>query len=97
MSSIQPPRSIVRMASDPQIAARKLGELIQSERMLDGRPIEELAPLAGLTVEEWVAIEGGQPPDSMIYLLLIGYTALRCSSMWMAYAACFYRGAMQNR
>jgi hypothetical protein len=32
--------------------------------MLDDRPLEELAPLAGLTVGAWRAVEAGSVPDT---------------------------------
>lgn len=48
----------------PQTFARMLGERIRLYRQRDGRPIEQLAPLAGLSVKEWETIEAGEAPES---------------------------------
>ena len=42
-----------------QAHGQNFGELIRAARLNDGRTLEELAPLAALTIAEWEAIEAG--------------------------------------
>jgi len=63
-------------------SARHFGENIRIARSNDGRPLEELAPKAGLTVEEWEAIESGQLPERWEQVLLLGMV-LRIGPKWM--------------
>jgi hypothetical protein len=58
-------------AVSPQILGKSFGELIRNARMQDGRPLEEIAPLAGLTVKEWTTIEAGQVPDTVEHVYLL--------------------------
>jgi len=69
-------------AADPRLCARLFGELIRHCRELNGRPLEELAPLAGLSPAEWEAIEAGQAPDTVEQVLLLA-TALRLGDSWL--------------
>ena len=59
------------------------GELIRKAREEGGRPLEEIAPLAGLTVPEWMRIEAGQVPDTWEHVCLLA-NALGLSRSWMA-------------
>jgi DNA-binding XRE family transcriptional regulator len=58
-------------SADPKLCAQRFGELIRHFRELDGRPIEELAPWAGVTREGWEAIEAGQAEVSLEHVLLM--------------------------
>ena len=40
-------------------SAQVFGEMIRKARVADGRPLEEIAPLAELTIPGWVKIEAG--------------------------------------
>jgi len=64
MRSSSPRRASRRPSQPPEFYARLLGSSIRAARLMDGRPLEELAPLAGLTVAEWVEVETGQVPPS---------------------------------
>ena len=68
---------------DPQTCARCFGELIRSCRELDGRPIEELVSWAGLSPEEWQAIEAGQAPPVCLEQVLLLATALHLGDSWL--------------
>ena len=92
MSRVRLSRTVSRRRGSPQQSAQILGHLIQSARRLDSRSLEELAPLAALTVPEWLAIEAGDMPDTWEQILLIG-NALGCGPIWMAFAAGYYRRA----
>jgi hypothetical protein len=63
-------------------SARHFGEHIRIARTNDGRPLEDLAPKAGLSVEEWQAIEDGQLPETWEQVLLLGMV-LRIGPKWM--------------
>ena len=95
MSTERMPYTASRSNPDPRLSARLLGEFVQRARNLDDRPIEQIAPLAALTVDEWLAIEAGEAPDTWEQLLLMGH-ALHCGPMWMSYLAKFYKGARQQ-
>ena len=69
-------------SADPKLCARLFGELIRHCRDLDGRPLVELAPLAGLEPAEWEAMEAGQAPDTVEQVLLLA-TALRLGDSWL--------------
>jgi len=73
-----------RLTPGPLVCARILGEHIQAARLRDGRPLAELAPLAGLTVPEWESIEAGQAPDNVEHVLVI-VMALRLGRSWIPY------------
>jgi transcriptional regulator with XRE-family HTH domain len=47
----------------PDTFARMLGESIHAYRERDGRSLEELASLVGITAAEWEAIEAGKVPE----------------------------------
>ena len=81
-----------RYTPDPWLCARLLGELIHGARRLDDRPLEQIAPLAALTVDEWLAIEAGEAPDAWEQVLLIAQ-ALHCGQSWLQYLAKLYQGA----
>ena len=68
----------------PLVCARILGEHVQAARLRRGRPLAELAPLAGLTVPEWERIEAGQAPDTWEQILLIAMV-LYLGRSWMPY------------
>jgi hypothetical protein len=63
MSMTPPPRLSRRLNASPKLCAELLGAYIRSLRTRDGRPLEEIAPLAGLTAPQWEQIEAGQAPD----------------------------------
>lgn len=76
----------------PQDYARNLGEIIRAIRLRDGRPLEELAPQAGLTPAGWEEVEAGQPPCWELVLLMAH--ALRLGPSWRPYLARLCAGAM---
>lgn len=80
---------------DPRFCARTLGGFIQGARNIDDRPLAEIAPLAALTVDEWLAIEAGQAPDTWEQVLLIAQV-LRRGPMWLSYLAKLYKGAKKQ-
>jgi hypothetical protein len=63
MSMTPPPRLSRRFGASPRVYAELLGGYIRSLRIRDGRPVEAIAPLAGLTAPQWEEIEAGQAPD----------------------------------
>jgi len=73
--------ALLPASADPSLCARLFGDLIRHLRELDGRPVEELAPIAGLTVQEWESIEAGQAPEivEQVYLLAL---ALELGDAW---------------
>ena len=73
-----------RPASPSQASAQSLGQLIRSLRLMDGRPLEELAPQACLAVAEWEAIEAGQLPMVWEQILLFAMV-FRLGRSWMPY------------
>lgn len=80
-ASLRDPRHVAHQA---QACAEILGYHIRSLRLRDGRPLEELAPKAGLTVEEWEAIEAGQRPMAWEQVLLLAMV-LHLGRSWMPY------------
>ncbi len=89
------PHTVSHVRPDPQLCAQHFGNLIRSARFLRGRPLEEVAPLAALTVEEWLAIEDGDVSYVWEQMLLIG-NVLHCGPIWMGYLLEFYKGATQQ-
>lgn len=85
-------RPVRRTAARPEVCAQLLGEHIRTARLRDGRPLEEIAPLAALTVPEWEAIEAGQVPDTWEQVCLIA-AALHIGRTWMAWLVKLYAGA----
>ena len=79
-------------APDPQRCAQLLGEYIQGARRSDGRPLEEIAPLAALTVAEWERIEAGEAPDTWEQVPLI-MMALHLGRSWKQYLLPLWAGA----
>jgi len=71
------------------------GELIREILVNDGRPLEEIAPLAALTVPEWKDIEAGQIPDTWEQICLMA-VALRLGRPWMALLGQLYVGAWEK-
>jgi len=51
-----------RTAYQRQVWAQFFGSLIREAREQRGRSVEETAPQAGMTVEEWEAMEAGKVP-----------------------------------
>lgn len=96
MSTSKRCRTFNRSIPDPLVCACYLGEFIQGARSIDGRPLEEIAPLAGLKVEEWKAIEDGDGAAYCWEQMLLIAQALRRGPIWMSYLAKFYRGARQQ-
>ncbi len=92
LSSRPVPRTSARR---PEDSAKSFGQFIQIARRGDGRPLEELAPLAGLTVPEWEEIEGGQLPDTWEHVCLI-VQALQLGPSWMPYLKRRYAGAWRG-
>jgi hypothetical protein len=71
------------------------GELIRKSRVADGRSLEEIARLAGLTVPEWMEIEAGRVPDTWEHVCLLA-NALGLNRYWMASAAHLCLEAWEN-
>lgn len=82
-------------AASPELCAQILGDYIRMARCNADRPIEELAPLAGLTVPEWKAIEAGQAPDTWEQICLIA-AVLGLGHSWMPRLMRLYVGAQKN-
>ena len=77
-------RTVRRTPANPLVCAKILGEHIRAARLNDGRPLEEIAPLAALTVPEWERIEAGQAPNTWEQVCLIT-AALYLGRSWMQY------------
>lgn len=88
----RPSKSAKRVAARPELCAHLLGEHIRAARLRDGRPLEEIAPLAALTPAEWQAIEAGQAPDCWEYICLIA-AALHMGPSWTPWLVELYAGA----
>ena len=83
MSTRPSPRSAALDTPEYRAAsARSLGDYIRIARKRDGRPLEELAPLAGLTTEEWTEIEEGRLQPAWEAVLMLA-TVLRLGRSWM--------------
>lgn len=93
MSSSAHPASSHNLS--PHACGQILGEQIREARLQDGRPLEELAPLAGLTVAEWEAIEAGQVPDTWEQICLMA-TALQQDRSWRASLVHLCQGAWEK-
>lgn len=68
--------------ADPKFCGELFGKLIRSLREADGRPIEELALLAGLTTAGWEVIEAGEAPGAVAQLLWLA-RALHLGNSWL--------------
>ena len=90
-----PARFTRRITASPEICAKILGEHLQIARRNDGRPIEDLAPLAGMTTPEWKAIEAGEAPDTWEFILMMG-AVLHMGPRWMLNLAHLYKGARRS-
>ena len=88
------PRVSSPVAGLPQACAKILGEYIHSVRLRDGRPLEQIAPLAGLTVPEWQAIEAGEVPAWEAILLMVA--ALRISRTSLTWLGKLYAEATKQ-
>jgi hypothetical protein len=64
--------------------AKAFGEHIRQLRLFDRRPIEQLAPQAGLSVSEWHAIENGELRLAWEQVLMLA-TVLHLGRSWMSY------------
>jgi hypothetical protein len=84
-----------RSASYRRLCAQTFGEHIRIIRVRDGRPLAELAPKAGLTVEEWQEIEAGRVPDTWEHVLLL-VMVLELDRSWLPYFARLCQGAQEN-
>jgi hypothetical protein len=78
-----------------QAWGQTLGEIIRKIRVNDGRPLEEITPLAALMVPEWKDIEAGQIPDTWEQVCLMA-VALRLGRSWMALLGKLYAGAWEK-
>lgn len=78
-----------------QACVQGLGDLIRSARLTDDRPLEEIAPLAGLTQPEWERIEAGQAPDTWEQIRLIA-AVLYLGRSWMPYLRDRWVGASRG-
>lgn len=67
----RPSHPVSSHAVSPQVLGESFGELIRSARLRDGRPLNEIAPSAGLTVTQWEAIEAGHVPDTVEHVYLM--------------------------
>jgi len=86
-------RRLIRASlTSPKLCAEVLGQHIQAIRLRDGRPLEEIALRAALTVPEWEAIEAGQVPDTWEQICLIA-SALDLGQSWAPYLHRLYAGA----
>jgi hypothetical protein len=81
-----------RSTPSPLLCARLLGEHIRAARLRDGRPLEELAPGAGLTVAQWEGIEAGQAPYAWECICLMA-AVLNLGRSWTPYLAQLWSGA----
>ena len=92
MTVSHPPLS--RRAVPRRAHGQNFGGLIRAARLDLGLPLEEIAPLAGLTVPEWEAIEAGKVPDlvEQIYLLV---QALQLGNSWRPYLVKLFIGAWE--
>lgn len=89
-------RQAMRLSSvNRQACAEILGQHIQAARLRDGRSLEEVAPLAGLTVPEWEEIEAGRAPDTWEHICLIS-AVLYLGRSWMPYLAQLWVGAKRD-
>jgi hypothetical protein len=91
MSISRSHRPIRPSHSSPEVCARSLGQLIRAARKGDDRPLEQIAPLAALTVEEWEAIEAGYFPYTWEQVCLI-IAALHLGRSWLPYLLRAYAG-----
>jgi hypothetical protein len=71
-----------RSTPNPQVCARLLGEHIRAARLTDGRPLEKLAPQAGLTVPIWESIEAGETPCAWECICMMA-VALHLGRSWV--------------
>lgn len=93
MSNIRSCRSRARLISpDPRFCAKTLGSFIEGARSLDPRPLAQIAPLAGLTVNEWLEIENGQTMDFCWEQVLLIAQVLGQGRKWLFYIENLYRG-----
>jgi len=91
--SLRDPRHVAHHA---RVCAEILGGHIHSARLRDGRALEELAPKAGLTVEEWESIEAGQLAMAWEQVLLLAMV-LRLGRSWMPYLMRLWEKAWGNQ
>jgi hypothetical protein len=75
-----------------EACAKAFGQHIRSLRLLDDRPLEELALGAGLTIEEWEAIENGQLRLAWEQVLMLAMV-LRLGRSWMPHLMKLCAGA----
>jgi DNA-binding XRE family transcriptional regulator len=84
-----------RSANYRRICAQAFAGHIRTARLRDGRPLAELAPRAGLTVEEWEQIEAGRVPGTWEIVLLLAMV-LELDRSWLPYFARLCEGAREN-
>ena len=85
-----------RSAAYRRICAQVFAGHIRAARLRDGRPLDELAPLAGLTVEEWEEIEAGRVPGTWEHVLLLVTVLQLDRSSWLPYFARLCEGAQER-
>jgi len=81
--------------SNPKVCGEIFGRLIQSVRLRDGRPLDRIAPLAGLTVQQWEEMEAGRTPDSWEQVRLIT-AVLFLGHSWIPYLEDLWGGAHRD-
>ena len=97
MSTMRSPsrRASRRYSQPPEFYARLLGSSIRAARLLDGRPLEELAPQAGLTVAEWMEVETGEVPPSWELVLWLA-RLFGLGRPWLKYMLPLYVGTQPS-
>jgi len=83
-----------RYSQPPEFYARLLGGQIRALRLMDGRPLEELAPQAGLTVAEWEEVETGQVPPCWEIVVLLAQL-FGVGRAWRKHMLPLYLGSQQ--
>jgi hypothetical protein len=96
MSIIVSASSLRHSPSYRRLCAQIFGEHIHAARMRDGRPVAELAPKAGITMEEWEEIEAGRVPDTWEHVLLLVMVLELDRKSWRPYFARLCEGAQER-
>jgi hypothetical protein len=90
-----PSRPARPIAARPEVCGQILSDHLRQARLRGGRPVEQVAPLAGLTVPEWRAIEEGEVPDTWEHICLMA-AALHIGPTWMPWLMKLYVGARRQ-
>jgi hypothetical protein len=88
--------SVRRSAEYRRLCGQIFGDHIRAARIRDGRPLAELAPKAGITVEEWEEIEAGRVPDTWEHVLLLVMVLELDRKSWLPYFARLCEGAQER-